>query len=352
MYVLTGNDENKQVGICKIDLVSGEFSKILEEEKTYGFLRFSISVSRDGRRVVWSAQDALHPEDLWIAEVDFKNPKRLTMINPEFDKYVLGRTRLISWLSEDGELLHGGLVLPAGYREGKRYPLVVYVYGGFNLSQNINEFGGAGGSGPGNLQLLATRGYAILFPDSITKVGTAMRDIAKSVLPGIDKVVQLGVADPDRIGVMGHSYGGYSTLALIVQSARFKAAVSADGMADLISSYGHMYDDGWSIDIGSEERDQGKMGGPPWQWRDRYIENSPFFYFDRVQTPLLLIHGAADSRVPVWLGDQVFVGLRRLGKEVTYVKYKGEGHSPWDWSFANQLDYCNRITELFARPGP
>jgi len=83
--------------------------------------------------------------------------------------------------------------------------------------------------------------------------------------------------------------------------------------------------------------------------RERYIENSPFFYLDRVQTPVLLIHGAADSRVPAWLGDQIFVGLRRLGKEVTYVKYKGEEHSPYYWSSANQLDYCNRIIAWFDK---
>jgi len=350
IYVVVGNDENKQVGVYKIDLVSGEPSKILDEDKTYGYAsRFTTSVSRDGRNVVWPAQDALHPEDLWIADVDFQNRKRLTRINPEFDKYALGETKLISWRSEDGELLHGGLMLPAGYEKGKRYPLVVYVYGGENLSEAINQFGGAGGRGPGNLQLLGTRGYAVLFPDSITRVGTPMRDIAKSVLPGIDKVIELGVAYPDRVGLMGHSYGGYSTLALITQSTRFKAAVSADGTGDLIASYGQMYDNGWSIDVGAEETGQGKMGGSPWQWRDRYIENSPYFYLNRVQTPLLVIHGAADTRVPAWLGDQIFVGLRRLGKEVTYVKYKGEGHSPYYWSFPNQLDYCNWIIKWFNK---
>jgi len=350
MYVVTGDNENKRVGVYRIDLVSGEPSKILEEDKTYGWAsRFTTSVSRDGRNVVWLAQDALRPEDLWIAEVEFKNAKRLTKINPEFDKCALGETRLISWRSGDGELLHGGLMLPAGYEKGKRYPLVVYIYGGAKLSEAINQFGGAGGRGPGNLQLLGTRGYAVLFPDSITNVGTPMRDIAKSVLPGIDKVIELGVADPDRVGVIGHSYGGYSTLALITQSTRFKAAVSADGTGDLVASYGQMYNSGWSIDIGAEETGQGKMGGSPWQVRERYIENSPFFYLDRVQTPVLLIHGAADSRVPAWLGDQIFVGLRRLGKEVTYVKYKGEEHSPYYWSSANQLDYCNRIIAWFDK---
>jgi dipeptidyl aminopeptidase/acylaminoacyl peptidase len=95
------------------------------------------------------------------------------------------------------------------------------------------------------------------------------------------------------------------------------------------------------------EEGQGLMGGPPWQFRERYIENSPIFYLDRVETPLLIVHGSDDRAVPSFLSDEVFVGLRRLGKEVAYAKYEGEGHSPFEWSYANQLDFCKRMIEWF-----
>jgi dipeptidyl aminopeptidase/acylaminoacyl peptidase len=174
-----------------------------------------------------------------------------------------------------------------------------------------------------------------------------MADLAKTVLPGVNKVIEMGIADPERLGVMGHSYGGYSTLGLIVQTGRFKAALEADGVADLISSYGAMLNNGAAFGTSIAEHGQGLMGGTPWEFRDRYIENSPFFYLDRVETPLLIVHGGLDLDVASFLGDEVFVALRRLGKEVEYAKYKGEEHSPLYWSYANQVDFCQRMIAWF-----
>lgn len=107
--------------------------------------------------------------------------------------------------------------------------------------------------------------------------------------------------------------------------------------------------DGSGAAFGSSnlENGQNALGGTPWQVRDRYIENSPVFYLDRVETPLLIIHAAKDGAVAPFLGDQMFVGLRRLGKEVVYAKYEGEDHSPLYWSYANQMDFCNRMISWF-----
>src|SRR5439155_4768593 len=137
-----------------------------------------------------------------------------------------------------------------------------------------------------------------------------------------------GVADPDRLGLFGHSYGGYSTLSLLVQTTRFKAAIAADGYGDLIATYGQMNSDGSAFGVPLAETGQLLMGGTPWQFRERYVENSPVFHLDRVETPLLIVHGANDTVVLPFLADEIFVGLRRLGKEVVYAKYQGEGHSP------------------------
>jgi dipeptidyl aminopeptidase/acylaminoacyl peptidase len=106
---------------------------------------------------------------------------------------------------------------------------------------------------------------------------------------------------------------------------------------------------GDAFGVANLEQGQGLMGGTPWEYRDRYIENSPIFFLDRVETPLLIVHGKEDTAVASFLGDEVFVGLRRLGKEVEYAKYKGEGHSPIYWSYANQLDFCNRMIGWFDK---
>ena len=171
--------------------------------------------------------------------------RQLTRINPQFDRYVMGTVRVIEWETQDGQTLHGALMLPTDYQEGRRYPLVVVVYGGNYSSNKANDFGLLG-EGVDNMQLLATRGYAVLSPDTPLKLGTPMTDVAETVILGVDKAVDIGVADPRRLGVMGHSYGGYSTLAVIVQTTRFKAAICRSGISNLVSEYGTMDDTGYA----------------------------------------------------------------------------------------------------------
>jgi dipeptidyl aminopeptidase/acylaminoacyl peptidase len=348
--VVTHNDLGKEDGFYKIDLENGSIEKLLEHGQCYTCVNVESQyvVAGDGRHLGYFAEDAQHDPDLWFNDSEFKSPRRLTNLNPQFDNYSMGAARLVSWLSDDGERLQGALLLPVDYQEGKRYPLVVFVYGGVSLSNNFDHFGLVF-IGPFNLQLLATRGYAVFLPDAPQHLGTPMLDLAKTVLPGVSEVIELGIADPDQLGVMGQSYGAYSTLSLIVQTKRFKAAMVADGYADNLASYGTMNEDGTAYQTAIEEQGQGLMGGTPWQFRERYIENSPMYYLDRVETPLLMFHGANDTTVAPFLGDEVFVGLRRLGKTVEYVKYGGEDHSPLYWSYANQVDFCNRMITWFGR---
>jgi len=173
-----------------------------------------------------------------------------------------------------------------------------------------------------------------------------MRDTAETVLPGVDKVVAMGIADPKRLGVFGWSYGGYSTLSLIVQTDRFKAAVSGSGISNLLTYYAQLRPDGsdWT---GFTESRQGHIGGTPWQNRERYIENSPFFYLDRMQTPVLLEYGDADTIVDPFNSRETFVALRRLGKTATLVGYVGEGHGLGKLS--NQIDFSNRMMDWFDK---
>jgi len=346
--VMTHDDAGKQDGFYQIDLRSGESRPLLENGQCYTCAGTTqeVAVTEDGKKVVYSREDAQHDNELWVSDPSFRNSQRLTNLNPQFDQYEMGAAKLIHWLSDDGRPLQGTLLLPSGYKEGMRYPLIVWVYGGVQLSNRFDQFGLAS-QGPFNMQLFATRGYAILLPDMPLGVGTPMLDMAKAVLPGVNKVIEMGVADPARLGVMGHSFGGYSTLSLIVMTNRFRAALDASGIGDLVSYYGQMGKDGAAFGISIAEQGQGSMGGTPWTVRDRYIANSPVFDLDRIETPLLIVHGSDDEIVAPFLADEVFVGLRRLGKEVEYARYDGEDHSPTYWRYANQVDLCNRIIAWF-----
>jgi len=275
-------------------------------------------------------------------------PKRLTQTNPVFDEYAMGEGQLIEWRSSDGTRLRGALMLPAGYTKGQRYPLIVNVYGGSNLSDKVNLFGFTANTNITNQQFWATRGYAVLLPDSPLRTGTPMLDLAKTVLPGIDKVVEMGVADPERIGVWGSSYGGYSTLCLLVQTNRFKAAAIDSGFANLMTLYGWMpersNDPSWQD---WAEAPQGRMGGSPWKYRERYLENSPVFYLDRVQTPLLIIQGNEDPSGRDVYSNEIFMNLRRLGKEATYLKYRGASHTISSFNYFEQIDVMQRLVAWF-----
>jgi dipeptidyl aminopeptidase/acylaminoacyl peptidase len=346
--VVTHDVAGKQDGFYKIDLRNGESTRLLENGQCYTCARadHKFTVTEDGRRLLYFREDAQHDADLWTSDAGFVSPRRLTNLNPQFDHYRMGSARLIEWLGDDGQPLRGTLLLPSNYQEGVRYPLIVWVYGGLLLSDDFDHFGLAA-TGPFNMQLLATRGYAILLPDMPLGTGTQMLDMAKTVLPGVSKAIELGIADPSRLGVMGHSFGGYSTLSLIVQTSRFQAAIEASGLGDLVGAYGAMRKDGTAFGISIEEQGPGSMGGTPWEVRDRYIANSPVYYFDRIKTPLLMLQGTEDPTVAAFLGDEVFVDLRRLGKLVQYVRYEGEGHSPMNWKYANQVDFCNRVIAWF-----
>jgi len=340
IYVNISNSVTKQEGFYRVDSRTGEFRKVLEADISINpMLR---GVSHDDELMIYAAENARHELNLWITNRHFTNVRQLTHINPDLERYPAGDARLIDYSIADGKKLQATLLLPVNYQSNMRYPLVVWVYGGSMLSANVNRYGGSGNEHY-NLHLFSSRGYAVLLPDTPLTIGTTLQDLAKTVLPAVDKTIEMGIADPDRLGVMGASYGGYSTLALIVQTERFKAAVMDVGFGNLTSMYGAMLKNGASLGISWAEEGQGRMGGPPWQFPERYVQNSPAFFLNKIQTPLLISQGGMD--VSPFQADEIFVGLRRLGKKVVYVRYEYEGHGVEHPS--NRIDYWNRILNWF-----
>lgn len=348
VIAVTRDEQTKREGLSRINITTGKYESILEEDRSYGIAPLvKTAISTKSQHVVYGSQSAADPEELWTTTPTFNARRKVTNVHSVFDRYVMGAGRIIEWKTLDGEQAYGAVLLPAGYQPGKRYPMIVYQYPFGRWSQWANFFGFNPFASPvENWQLLATRGYVVFVPDVHAKPETYMHDIAKQVLPGVDKMIELGIADPERLGVTGQSDGGYGTLGLIVQTKRFKAALARSGTGNLISQYTYMTDNGNSAYTAEMVI---RTGGSLWEKRDRFIENSPIFYFDRVQTPVLLIHGTADMQVPSVRSDEVFVALRFLGKEVEYAKYAGESHGVAEWSYPNQVDYLNRMIGWFDR---
>ncbi|HYN20546.1 MAG TPA: prolyl oligopeptidase family serine peptidase [Thermoanaerobaculia bacterium] len=336
-WLIAREDGGARSGIFAVDLGTGEHRAVLQEPRTYSAV-FNVTASDATGEIAFVSTGQQQLAEVWLLDTKTGETRQASRINQALDRFALGSARAIDWRTADGQALRGALLLPPGYRSGMRLPLVVWVYGNSMGSNSVNRFALLGGGLTFNLQILATRGYAVLFPDAPLRQGMAMADLLRTVMPGVDAAIEQGYADPDRLAVMGQSYGAYCTLGLITQTTRFKAAVitAAVQHPDLFADYLRA--------IGFYERGQGNMDGSIWEHRARYLDNSPLFGFDRIETPLLIGQGERDGDlVPV---EAIFTALQRLEKPVEYRLYEGEGHvitrKP------NVLDFWQRRLEFLT----
>jgi dipeptidyl aminopeptidase/acylaminoacyl peptidase len=344
LVVAIRNDSTKRMGFARVDLATGAWRILAEDDRYIGERRFLASDVRQDGRMVYVSQDAQHPPDIWTAGPGLDSPRQLTHLAPEMERVTFGQSRLIEFTTATGAPRRATLLLPAGYRTGQRYPLVVYPYPVDQRSNDVNVFG-VTGQGVENMQLLATRGFAVLAPDVFPYDSKdLMREVASIIQRGVDRAIELGVADSTRLGIMGHSFGGYTTLAMIVQTDRFGAAVMRGGHGDQVSLTGDLQAGGFAFGLQLTEV---FFGATPWEQPELYHRNSPIYLLDRVHTPLLIVHGEAETTVPIFLADQVFAGLQRLGKQVEFARYVGEDHAEMAWTYANQRDYLTRMIGWF-----
>jgi dipeptidyl aminopeptidase/acylaminoacyl peptidase len=303
---------------------------------TEGRLISEPSFSRDGTEAAFVLESASSPPDVYVADSTFASPRRLTTTNPTVTDLALGASEVITW-DDDGTEVEGVLLKPAGYQAGQRYPLLVVVHGG-PTGAHTDGFKLADGG-----QVWAGRGWAVLYPNprGSTNYGEGFmranigdwgggdyRDIMK----GVDTVIDRGIADPGKLAVMGWSYGGYMTCWMVSQTPRFKAAVMGAGLSDLISMYG-------TTDI-PDYLGTFFLGPPSNETGPLYRERSGLTFADKVTTPLLILHGRSDERVPIGQPMEFYRALRDRGKTVELIFYPREGHGLRE--YYHQLDRLKR----------
>jgi Dipeptidyl aminopeptidases/acylaminoacyl-peptidases len=344
LLAIIHNDSTKRMGFARVDVITGKCTILMDADRHFG-VRYDLRVDvASNGRVAFLSEDSQHPRDIWISDPDLAAPHQLTHVAPEMERFAFGGTRLIDFTTASGGKRRGALLLPAGYRPSERYPLVVYPYPIDPRSNDLNTFGLVG-AGVENMQLLATRGFAVLAPDVMPfDWKDQMRDLASIIQRGVDRVIELGIADSTRLGIMGQSWGGYTTLAMIVQTNRFGAAVMRGGMGDQVAATAILQRGGFASGL---QLGEVFFGGPPWKVPELYHKNSPIYRLDRVSTPLLIVHGEGETTVPIFLADQVFAGLQRLGKVVEYARYPNENHNESLWTHAHQRDYLTRMIGWF-----
>ncbi|MEP6689694.1 MAG: prolyl oligopeptidase family serine peptidase [Gemmatimonadaceae bacterium] len=281
--------------------------------------------------------------DLYVSNGQFATASKISDANPQQQNYKWGSAELVAWSNADGVPLQGILFKPENFDASKKYPMVVYYYE--RLSENVHSYVPPAGRNVINPTVYVSNDYLVFEPDIVYKTGYPGKSAYNAIVPGVQALIAKGFVDEKNVGLQGQSWGGYQTAYVITQTNMFKAAMAGAPVANMTSAYGGIR---WQSGLARAfqyEHTQSRIGGSIWDKRDLYLENSPLFYADKVQTPLLIMSNDGDGSVPWYQGIELFVGLRRFGKEVYLVDYNGDEHNPT--KRANQLDIAMRMQQFF-----
>ena len=319
-------------GVVRIDLQSKQQTALVKDRNLYQNVRYSL----DGSTVVYQMSDGDRPAELYVADASFRNARKLTDLNPWLATKSLPTSELVAYRDADGKTLYGVLRYPVGYQKGRTYPTVFEIYETF-FDNGFNA----------RAALLANRGYAVFHPSVNLVVGRPADAWSKGVTSAANRLIDMGVADPDKLGVHGTSYGGYATVLLLTETERFKAAINVSGKVDMVS----FYTDSPRLGVRNThapEKSQDRIGGTLWEYPERYLEHSAILRADRIKTPLLNITGDQDPNVPASQSREIYYALRRLGRDVEWVRYVNGGHRPPN-SVSESIDFENRIVAWYDK---
>ncbi|MCP4902725.1 MAG: S9 family peptidase [bacterium] len=302
-----------------------------------------VARAEDTGQILFTRQRYDEFPNLWITDSKFKHSMRLSDVNPQIADYAWGKAELIEWSSADGIPLQGILIKPGNYEPGKRYPVLVYYYRFF--TQRLHSFNQPVVNHRPSYPIYASNDYAVFLPDIRFQVGQPGFSATKCLVPGVQKLVDMGIADPDAIGLHGHSWSGYQTAFVITQTDLFAAAVAGAPVSNMTSAYsGIRLQTGLARQF-QYEKSQSRIGGSLWEYPERYIENSPVFFADRINTPLLIQFGDDDGAVPWEQGIELYLACRRLGKDCIFLQYRGEPHHLK--KYPNKVDYSIKMKQFF-----
>ena len=320
--------------IFSYEIASGRFTQV-----TKGRIATFAGVSRDGSRAAAVFESARTPPDLFVSDLTFSAPRKLTSLNPEASEFALGETEIVRWKSSDGMEIEGVLQKPVGFAAGTRYPLLVAVHGGPAgvFLDNFRVTIGDGG------QHWAGQGWAVLYPNPRGSSNYGERFLRanipdwgggdfRDIMSGVDAIVARGIADPERLAILGWSYGGYMTAWAVTQTNRFKAAMVGAGLTNLWSMYG-------TNDIPNLLAAYFK-GLPSADNLPLYMERSAMTHVRNVTTPTLILNGAADERVPIGQPMEFYRALKDRGVPTELVFYPRAGHGLTE--YYHQLDRLQR----------
>jgi dipeptidyl aminopeptidase/acylaminoacyl peptidase len=339
LYVATYGEWTKKEGLSRVDPGKAGATPLFFEDA-----RYNITKARDAETYIYTRQSFTEFPNYWVFNPGFKFGYQITDANPQMKEFAWSSgTRLVDYVSEKGDKLQGALYLPANYDPSKKYPMLVTIYE--KRSQNKNGFVSPSETRAPDPAQYTNRGYVVFDPDIVYRVNDPGMSAVWCVIPAVKAAIETGIVDPQKVGLWGHSWGGYQTAFLVTQTNIFKSAIAGAPLTDMVSMYSSVYWNTGGANQAIFESSQGRFKGNFIDNYDAYIRNSPAFFANKVTTPLIILHNEKDGAVDFNQGVTYFNTLRQLGKDVVMLQYVGENHGlAWP---ANQKDYAGRMTEWF-----
>ena len=324
LYMSYSAKDKWERGLVKYNIEKQEFTDLVKDSNLYS----RWMVAKDGSRILYSFSNGDMPSDIFVSDLELREKKQLTDLNPWIKNKTLTRTELVKYLDSDGKELYGILYYPVNYEEGKKYPLVCEIYetffnNGYSYSMN----------------LVANAGYFGFKPSVNLINGYPGEAWIKGITSGINKLIERGIVDGEKLGVHGTSYGGYAASLLISQTDRFAAAINISGKTNIISFLGDSPRIG-TRNYAAAEVGQDRIGETLWDAPLKYFNTSAVMFADRINTPHLLLTGDGDWNVPALNTRELYYAMRRLGKEVVWVNYVNGGHGAGGAS--NEADFIDQ----------
>lgn len=333
------NEENKQHGYAWLEkdkltpIFSGEYALSRRPMK-----------AKHAEVYIYTKEDLTTFPDLLMTKNQFKESTQVSNANPQIKDYRLGKGELITWTGLNGDQHQGMLFTPEDLDPNKKYPMIVNFYER-SSDRFYNNRAPFAHRSTINYSYYLSKGYVIFNPDIHYKEGYPGQSCYNSVMPGVDKVLEKGFIDETRMGLQGHSWGGYQIADLLTRTNRFKCAESGAPVVNMISAYGGIR---WGSGLSrmfQYEKTQSRLGATLWENPELFLENSPIFTMDKVETPVLILHNDEDGAVPWYQGIEYFVAMRRLGKPAWLLNYNKEPHWPVKWQ--NRRDFNIRMEQFF-----
>jgi dipeptidyl aminopeptidase/acylaminoacyl peptidase len=340
LFLTAFNEATKQSGFYKLSLKDGKLTKLIMGDYRFG----NLIKARQANTFAYTRESFREFPDVWVADASFAAPRKLSTANPQMSRYFWGTVERVQWTSADNIPLEGLLYKPEGFDPKKKYPMLVYFYEKYADDMH-QHYAPAPIRSFINFSLYASNGYLVFVPDVVYKVGYPGESALNCIMPGVTALIAKGFVDEKRIGIQGHSWGGYQIAYMITRTNLFRAAEAGAPVANMISAYGGIRWESGLSRMFQYEKSQSRIGGTLWEKPMQYIENSPIFFADKVQTPLLMMHNDADGAVPWYQGIEYYMALRRLGKPVWMLNYNGQGHGLTQRQ--DRTDFAKRMMQFF-----